>query len=282
MATEANQGSAGEPTGHEGTPPPVVGGQPSPVGQVVAGAADAASAAGAPAEGDKPKPADFKGGEQAWLERIAQAKRTAAAKAEADHKAWLKSKFGTDDPAEAEKKIAALGKLEADEEKRRRNAMSEQEKLQTDLAREKEARVKAEARAKEAEASWQHEKQSSTIERLASGHIAPEYVEDVVHAVFARHVKSLPKDEAEALTEKDVAKWFADFAKRKPAFAATQEQKQAAAAPRRQPVGTSGAPAQPPPAPNAGPAGKVMHPGRPNSMTDQEAKAALRKQGLHY
>ena len=83
-----------------------------------------------------------------------------------------------------------------------------------------------------------------------------------------------------------MTKWYAEFAKKNPEYAASAEQKQKVqdqqTQARRQAAGSGPAQGQPPPKPNAGPAGKDMRPGRPNSMTTQEARAALRKQGITY
>ena len=292
MSAELNKGTAGEGAGQEGATSQAAGGQPPPAGQPssgqpaagAAGSGAAAGAAGAAGAGDD-ESSDVRLDRAQFNERIAQAKRAAAAKAEADHRAWLKAKFGTEDSAEAEKKLASLAKLEAEEEKRKRDAMSEQEKLQLDLKREREARAKAEARAAEAEASWQHEKQSAAITQIASSHVAPKHIRYATFE-FANHVRSLPKDEQATLTEKDVTKWYAEFAKKNPEYAASAEQKQKVqdqqTQARRQAAGSGPAQGQPPPKPNAGPAGKDMRPGRPNSMTTQEARAALRKQGITY
>ena len=250
------------------------------------GAAAAATTGGQPPPAGSPPPGEHKPEwnmtQAAFNERIAQAKRSAAAETEAKHQAWLKAKFNSSDPVEAEKRLAALGKLEKDEEERKRAAMSEQDKLKADLEKERARATTAEARAQEFERNWQHEKQSTAIERIALGHVASEHV-DYATFKFASHVRSLPKDEQATLTEKDVTKWYSDFAKKNSAFAASPEQKKAEAKPepKRQPVG--GKPAQqPPPKPNAGSTGKVLAPGHPNSMTSSESRAHLRKQGLSY
>ena len=250
-------------------------------------AAVAATAGGQSPPAGSPPPGEHKPEwnmtQAAFNERIAQAKRSEAAAVEAKHQAWLKAKFNTTDPAEAEKRLAALAKLEQDEENRKRAAMTEQEKLKSDLEKERARATTAEARAQEFERNWQHEKQSTAIERIALGHVASEHI-DYATFKFASHVRSLPKDEQAALTEKDVTKWYSDFAKKNPAFAASPEQQKKAEAkpePKRQPVG--GKPAQqPPPKPNAGSTGKVLAPGHPNSMTSAESRAHLRKQGLSY
>ena len=253
-----------------------------------------------PAAGAAPEPSSSEGGakpdarqpgedKNSWLERVERARRSASAETEAKHKAWLKEKFGTDDIVEAEKRAARWAKLEADEEKRKREAMSEQDRLKADLDIERKKREAAEARVRDVEALRLHEQQSSNIGRIASSHIASEYAEDVT-LIFAKHLRNRiangEKAEVEAMTEKDVNRWFADFAKRKPAFAAATaaapKTAPAAEPAKRQPVGAGAPPGNPPPKPNASGVVKTMRPGQPNSMTDQEVRATLRKQGFNY
>lgn len=240
-------------------------------------------AAGADAGATPPASED----RSAWLERVERAKRTAAAEAEAKHKAWLKEKFGTEDPVEAEKRAKRLLQLEADEDKRKRASMSELDRIKDDLDRERKLRADAEARAQAAEAGRMHEQQSANINNIASGHVRPKNVEFAVFT-FGKYLRDRiangERADVEAMTEKDVNRWFTDFARRNPEYAA------AASAPagappsdaRRQPVGAGAPGGQPPPKPNAGGVVKTMRPGQPNTMSDIEARSALRKMGFTY
>jgi hypothetical protein len=122
--------------------------------------------------------------------------------------------------------------------------------------------------------------QQSYVERIAGRHINPLYVGDAAF-LFAKHLRDNvdPRDAAK-MTERDVQKWFADFVKRRPAFAASP-------AARRQERAPVGAGTPPPPRPRA-PAGttttvtKTFKPGQANSMSPAEARAELRKRGITY
>lgn len=214
-------------------------------------------------------------------ERIAQAKRSAAAEAEARHKAWLLEKYGTDVPEKIEEWHAQQKALAEAEEKRKREAMSEREKLQADLEAERKATAQYKQQLEEAKRQAAFEKQNSAIRSLASNHVDSRYV-DAAMVMLARHVRSLPPNEKKSFGPKQTERWFVQFVKDQPAFGKEQEK-----AKRREPVTTGASPAemgqtQPKPLASADAAGKTLAPGHPNSMSDKEARDYMRKMGWQY
>lgn len=220
-----------------------------------------------------------------------------------ERKKWLRDEFGTDDlervkaikaerakQAEEQKRVAEEHKrLKAEEDKRKRESMSEQERLKADLEREKKRALEYQQKVKDLEAQQAYTEQNVVIEGIAQKHVDPDLLEDAMDR-FARYVRTLDKKQLGALNERQIDRWFQKLATDKPKFAKPVEEKPAdakpdqaavkvgeqapkpAAAPQRRVVTTSrkavggktgGKPVPPGPS-------KTAKPGQPNSMTKAE------------
>lgn len=216
--------------------------------------------------------------------RIAQAKKNATAETEERHRAWLKERYGTDDQEQIDAWHAKQKELAEAEEKRKRDAMSERDRLQADLEAERKAAAAYKEQLAAAKRQAAYEKQTSAIKLIASTHVDSRYI-DASAVLLAQHVRSLSAEERKTFGPEQVKKWYANLVKEQPAFGkeAVQPQK-----PKRQEPVTTGAspaetgPAQPKPVSSAEAAGKTLVPGKPNSMSDKEARDYMRQKGWHY
>ena len=274
-------------------PPKFVGSSTGGTGLAGAGATGATGAAGA--TGDEGTP----GGrrvlesdlpEGALLQRLTATREAAAREA----RAAAFKELGIADPAEFKKTYEAqqakLKLLEEEEEKRKREAMTREEQLAADLAKEKAAREAAEMRARELEESTVTAQQEVVVERVSRKYIDPEMY-GYARADFIAHVNELAKTNPKALEEMDeraVDRFFRDLAKRKPKLAAeARDDKRPAVPTVRKPITSGPAPRQAPPppvvktrTPDVGAQGKTVRPGQPNSMTKQELRAHLASKGM--
>lgn len=252
------------------------------------GGSDSTSGAGAlppvpppPAAAGTPPPA---GGDKPLMtteqlnERIAQAKRAAAAA----ERAQLKTIFGTDDPEEIKRIKDEHAKLKEENEKAKRARMSREQQLEADLKAERAEKAQLAARLKDAQEARLYDKQDAIVTRLASQHVADKFTKFAARE-FGEHLLTLPKRAVERMTDADIAKWFAKFAKDNPELAKAAN----GGAPRQQvrkpvttgkPEGNAGKPS--PAGASAGQ--KTIRPGQPNSMSRPEALAAMKRQGFSY
>lgn len=210
--------------------------------------------------------------ESDFKDRIARAKRQA-----------LIDIHGTDDADAIRAKLAKADTLEKDADERKRAQMSEVERLQHDLARERQRAVAA---ATEARALREHQEireQQTVIENIASRHVAPKYV-GMASRELREHLRSLDSKVVDGWTDREIAKWFQTFATKQPEIAASASQRQR----QRAPVGATTPTPRPAtnqstPTSSAGTnGGKTFRPGQPNSMTRAEAREAARKQGFTW
>lgn len=289
-AVSSEGGATGDVGGGAGTPNPPTEqpGEPEPAATPPTGEPGPVDPPATPPEGD-PDPAaipteeELRFGRDAFNARIAQAKRSAEAAAVERHKAWLRERYGTDDQGEIDKLIADSKKLRDEAEERRRAEMTELERYKSDLAAERRRREAAERKVLEAERRRRFDKQDAAITRIAGSHVDADLVEDAA-LLFARHVQSLDGDKVKKMSEKDVAKWFADFVKRKPAWKRSDDAPPPEKPKPKQPVTTGTPPTgQPEPVAGAGnPSGKTFKPGQPNSMSREEVEAYKREKGYTW
>jgi hypothetical protein len=183
-------------------------------------------------------------------------------------KKQLRENFGTDDIVEIKAKISRLQELEDKEEERRRADLSEKEKLEEDLKKERGRAETAERKHQEAIEQRMVDQEDSRIKDIAG-----EYIK-------AKHYKHVSRDLAEFLlgeySEKELAnvkdttirKWFKDYLEENPEFAKAD----AAAAPvAKVPLDNGANVKRPDSAPTSGQASsKTARPGQPNSYTKQE------------
>jgi len=225
-------------------------------------------------------------------------------------RAALREAFGTDDPkkieairAEREKEAESikaereeLARLRTEEETRKRERMSEQEKVQADLEAAREETKKYKAELEQLRSDTAYREQDKQISSIAEKHIDPEMIEFVTDR-FARYVQTLPKTKVKRIKPEDVESWFSDFVKKNPKYAKPVDTTgqppanvvEAKPAKRRVPVRTTRQPiggkpsAQPVPSAQNTPdrsAGKTVLPGRKDSMTKGELRDHLKSKGL--
>ncbi len=271
--------------GDAGSTPAVTTPNTIPASNIVDGddAATAPQPKAVEGDGDSQQQHDgFKISKDAFNERITRAKQAADRQAEQRHKKFLVDTFGTDNPEEITKIKSGFAELSKEKEEAERQQMSALERANADLEAAKASAADWETKHNELKRSRLYDKQDSAIRQIASQHVGEDYLDDVVF-MFARHLKkNVTAEEAKTMDKKQVAKWFTDLAKKKPAFA------REAAAPkkreRRESVTTGPSPNAGRPTPNAsnGGAAKTARPGQPNSMTKGEYRKYLRQKGINY
>lgn len=190
---------------------------------------------------------------------------------------------GTDDVEAIRAKLARTEALEKEADERKRAQMSEVERLQHDLARERQRAVAASTEARDLRERQEIREQQTVIESIASRHVAPRYV-GMASRELREHLRALDPKVVDGWTDREIAKWFQTFATKQPEIAASA----AARARQRTPVGANTqtprpATSQSTPTSSAGTnGGKTFRPGQPNSMTRAEAREAARKQGFTW
>ena len=269
------------------------------------GEADRSASGGQQGEGQQPQVMGRGGpmSEEAIADRVAR-----------DRKKWLRETFGTEDEAEAKKRMqqleaeaeqrrkdqADLDRYRQAEEKRKREQMSREERLQADLQKEREKRAQLETQLREKEENEVVSQQDQVIRDEAVRHVDDRYVK-YARRDLAEHFRQLPEKDQKSFGPTQLKKFMREWAKDNPAMArqadagkgngqAQQGEGQPAQPakpkpqPRRAPMATSRAnPSRgaPPEAGKGGPdivAGKTVKPGLPNSMSKAELNQHYREQ----
>lgn len=213
-------------------------------------------------------------------------------------KAQLKKAFGTDDIEKIAKDLGDYQKLKSDKEKERQAELSEVE-------RERERANKAEARAKDLEervrgerTQRRYERYDTRLSRVAESLIDPDYV-DAELSRFARHLTdAFDKRQLRRMTAEQTAdelkKFFGQRLKDKPKIAKDYEErrreeiatelKKEARGERKSQAVTNGADhgKKPSQVGNGNGEQKTFAPGKPNSMSDNEARAEMKRLGISY
>lgn len=214
----------------------------------------------------------------------------------------MMAELGITDPAAfkaaQEAQAKELKRLKTEEDKRKRDAMSEQDKLKADLEAEKQARLKVEGELTTMRNQQTLTQQIERVNGIASKHVRPSLLK-AAGWEFTAYLKTITAEERAELDDKDIDKWFKDLVKENadyaplPPVAADGETPPAKPPPAklegpkivRRPV-TTGRPlpsGTPPQRPAADPlAGKTFRSGQKNSMTREEVKEATSKMGLKY
>ncbi len=214
---------------------------------------------------------------------------------------FLRAEYGTSDPA----KVAQIRKERADaikyaaehrtkDEERRRAEMSERERLEADLAKERAERERAQAELTDLRQQATVEKQTQQLTEIAGKHVAPQFTRYAI-VDFNRHLRTLSVEDHRRLTPRAIERWFAKYAEENSVFAATPAPKSAPKAPaqpvaptRREGISTTRAAKGGPPRPAAPSAptrgdlykGKTPKPGLPNSMNRTELREYMNAKGL--
>lgn len=248
-----------------------------------AGAPGAAAPGASPPGGTTP-PASPASGAPAGPKKITMSEADLRERLHRAESARLKKMFGTDDPKVISERMARMTELETQQEAERQARLTNEQKLQEQLAAEKARADKAQERARSLEEQRVVQQQGSVVTKAASQHVHQDYIEEASLA-FARHVQQHPREVAR-FTEKDIGKWFSDYVAKKPALARTATPPAPQAPQPRVERTPAGAP-RPPPRPQGqqapvNPEQKTLRPGQPNSMSRMEASAELRRRGINY
>lgn len=270
------------PLGSTSPAPAVIPATPAPSSSGPIG-----TATGAPVDTPAPSKGDDEGekgkrvsiSQEALNKRIDQAK-TSATEAE---RARLREIFGTDDP-EAIKKIRQEHEaLKTEKEQAERARMTREQQLEADLKAEREKATQYEERLKKLEQQRLYDKQDSIIRRVAMRHINDKKLDDAVELFAIRVLKTMTPKQAAKVTERDLEKWFADYAKDTPGFARATGTAPAPVAPKVRPASNGARPApKPSPVQPGTSQKKAIRPGMPNSMTTAEWNEEKRRRGISY
>lgn len=199
---------------------------------------------------------------------------------ERNRRAFFKKNFGVETEDEVQQRLQHWQQLEAQDEQRQREAMTEQQRLQADLKKTQDDLAKTQQLLEREREQVVVQQQQSQIEKLANEYIHPDLVQDASFRL-ARELAKMDPKQVDKMKETDLRRWFQELAKKSPSFAKPAG---TAPAPKRRPAGA------PKPTPRAAPAPgaqgsaptKTFKPGQPNSMTRQEAKAEAAKQGIRW
>lgn len=314
MQTQQQEGGAGAPPGQgaggQAPPaaPPPTGGYGtatraplgSPSGTDTAPPAGATEAAAPPPPAKRPTDRDVP--PVALSERLKRAGRVAG---DAEKRRWAEA-LGADDPAKVKERLERLAELERQAEEQKRAQMGELERAKADLDATQLHVKELEAELERMREEQLYSKQDALITNIANLFIDPDAI-DLARAHFAKHVRELPPEQQEKMTERDVKKFFEKWVQARPKFARTAETpvgaspapKPATKASPTRPTPPAGAARKPitngtPPARGAGAPplrsdtdpsmlnGKTAKPGQKNSMTRAELKEFAAKNGVNY
>lgn len=207
--------------------------------------------------------------QQDFNERIKRAKTSA-----------FKEAFGTDDIETIRQKLARAEELEQQAQEAKLARMNEMERLRYERQQDRQRMLQYRSQIEEMREREVVRDQQSFVERVASRHVDPMYMEEASIA-FAREVAKADPREVARWTERDVSRWFAGYVQKKPAFAASPNA-------RRVEKRVASAPTPPPrpqrpatPTGNANPS-KTFKPGQANSMSREEARAEAKRLGYSW
>lgn len=143
----------------------------------------------------------------------------------------LKERFGTDDPDEIKAKLARADELEAKEEERKLAEMTEKERLEAELAKERERASAAETKYAKAEEARVVETTTKKVIDIALKFVDADYAEDAL-AALKRDMRANWDDselENETKAYKKMETFFKEYIEKKPKmakdFQVTQEVK---------------------------------------------------------
>lgn len=319
--TPGTPGAAATQTTPTTTEPPLNGFRGSADGQPIGGGTPPAAAAGDEEEeedggGGEPEANNGqpqvvgRGGGVVPPDRVSDVRMRAA---NAERSRLWKELFGTDNPEEVKRiqterdtKLKEHEALRTAEEERKRAAMTEQERLQTDLNRvnEENRQLKEQLQAARADATM--EKQDARITQVAVKYIRPERIR-YARTDLAAHVLTLTPSERKRFGAPQLEKWFKGFVKDNPDFGVKAAEPAAAGGDAGDgsaaPGATNGNGAQPAkaapqpkrrvisapkppqqrqttPSTATGLEGLTPRPGQPNSMNPKQLKQYMEGQGL--
>ena len=197
----------------------------------------------------------------------------------------LRDRFGTDSFDEIQTRLDQLEDYKKREEETKRAAMSEAERMKTDLAAAEARATKAEERAVAVHEARIVDKQDTRVTSIMSKFFDADYIEDEMPRLARFLLKCDDKQLRRAST---IEKWCQERVEKKPKLAKDYDATKSApveTAPalKAVPLNTG---ASPPRAGNAAPAGSALNrtaaPGKTNSMSESEWKSYKRTNGISY
>jgi hypothetical protein len=197
----------------------------------------------------------------------------------------LKDRFGTDDPKEIKAKLDRLSELEAAEETRKREAMTEKERIEEDLRLAHQERDEAQRQLRMERETREVEHEDRRIVKIASKYIDDD--EDTIEVVNRRFAGWLRSEYGDKLTDpkfdipdKAIDAWFKDYAENHPKHARVAETKDPKTV-RKVPL-NNGAKGNDPAPDKTDTGAKNFSPSGPNAMDRQTAKQEAAKSGYHW
>jgi hypothetical protein len=162
--------------------------------------------------------------------------KQAADKAAAEERRRLFAELGIDDPARfkesRERTQKELADLRAAEEKRQREAMTEQERLRKDLEAAHARIAELEAERDQLVTTTQRKEQDEQLTGIALRYINPKHAGYAVRHAFREYVLGLTPAEVTKLGQSkgEIERWFRRFARDNPELAASSQDSEKAAA----------------------------------------------------
>lgn len=168
----------------------------------------------------------------------------------------------------------------AKEEEQKLAEMTERERMAAEVQKERQLRVDAELRASRVQDERDIQKEESRIGRIAEKYIDTD--PDTLEVVFRKFSKHLKKDytdeELARMSDKEIGKWFKDYAEAHPKHAREVNQTEVV----KKPLSNSRSQNERPDPAGNNVIQKTVAPNRPNSMTKQEVREAAAKDGLNW
>lgn len=193
----------------------------------------------------------------------------------------IKAIFGTDDVDEIMAKQKRLEALEQAEKKREEETLSATQKLEKERDTEKARADAAEIKARDMAEQRVFDKQENRLTRIADKFLDSDYIEDNLPKLAKWLKRNFTKVELKTLKDKDIQPFFENLIEKKPKLAKDYDPEKAK--PKKVPADNSVKNNERPAAKGSGEgAEKTFAPGKPNSMSREEARAAMRKEGYSY
>lgn len=182
---------------------------------------------------------------------------------------FLRDKFGTDNIDELAQQFEEAKKLKEADDRRRREALTTQQRLEEDLAKERSARAAAEQRIQALKQQEDVNRERRRVQYLAGKYVDPASVEYAM-IKWAKEAQNLPRKQLARTTDGDLEKWFKDFARSNPKHAKPQVARPQPVQAKTGPTNGPGPAQRPNTAKTVSPQVKTARPGQPNTMTKAE------------
>jgi hypothetical protein len=191
----------------------------------------------------------------------------------------LRETFGTDDPEEIKAKLAKAEAYEAEKETERQKQLTEQQRITEERDREKARADAAEAKALDLATEHEHQLAVREVREHAQPFIKPKFIKHAMED-FHDYLSGLGPKKVASLAADYPAQWFKEYVEENPEVALTPPE--APEPPGKTPLTTGGGGTRPSATPSGNTQPKTFAPGKANSMTPEESRAAARARGLRW